>query len=102
MNIEWNENASFLHCQTFFLSQYIAWIRNNIQHLTFLTKCIDNTLQTCVDIATEYLQAYNKGAGVIIHLLSSPHQNKCAGSALFSITIVPLTKFIEIKLNSFT
>ena len=30
----------------------------------FLTKSIDNTLQTCVDLANEYLQAYNTGAGV--------------------------------------
>ena len=27
----------------------------------FLTKSIDNALQTCVDIANEYLQAYNIG-----------------------------------------
>ena len=32
--------------------------------LDFLTKSIDNTLQTCVDIANEYLQAYITGAGV--------------------------------------
>ena len=31
----------------------------------FLTESINNTLQTCVDIATKYLQAYNTGAGVI-------------------------------------
>ena len=30
----------------------------------FLTKSIDNTLQTCVEIANECLQAYNRGAGV--------------------------------------
>ena len=30
----------------------------------FLTKSIDNTLQTCVDIANEYLQAYNMGGCV--------------------------------------
>ena len=30
----------------------------------FLTKPIDNTLQTCVDIAKEYMQGYNTGAGV--------------------------------------
>ena len=30
----------------------------------FLTKSIDNTLQTCVDIANEYLQAYNIGGCV--------------------------------------
>ena len=30
----------------------------------FLTKSIDNTLPKCVDIANEYLQAYNTGASV--------------------------------------
>ena len=34
----------------------------------FLTKSIDNTLQTCVDIANEYLQAYNIGGCVKNHL----------------------------------
>ena len=34
----------------------------------FLTKSIDNTLQTCVDIANEYLQAYNLGGCVKNHL----------------------------------
>ena len=40
------------------------------QHSTphFLTKSIDNTLQTCVDIANEYLQAYNLGGCVKNHL----------------------------------
>ena len=30
----------------------------------FLTKSIDNTQQTCVDVANEHLQAYNRAAGV--------------------------------------
>ena len=30
----------------------------------FLTKTIDNTQQTCVDVANEYLQAYNTDADV--------------------------------------
>ena len=34
----------------------------------FLTKSIDNTLHTSVDIANEYLQAYNTGADVKNHL----------------------------------
>ena len=34
----------------------------------FLTKSIDNTLQTCVDIANECLQAYNIGGCVKNHL----------------------------------
>ena len=39
----------------------------------FLTKNIDNTLQTCVDIANEYLQAYNTGADLRNHLFCSLH-----------------------------
>ena len=34
----------------------------------FLTKSIDNTQQTCVDVSNEYLQAYNTGADVKNHL----------------------------------
>ena len=34
----------------------------------FLTKYFDITLQTCVDVANEYLQAYNTGADVKNHL----------------------------------
>ena len=36
----------------------------------FLTKSIDNTLQTCVDIANECLQAYNIGGCVKNDLFS--------------------------------
>ena len=54
----------------------------------FLTKLIDNTLQTCVDIANEYLQAYNIGADVKPHLFCSLHQCKCAGFTIFLITFV--------------
>ena len=32
--------------------------------LDFLTKSVDNALQTCVDKANEYLQTYNISAGV--------------------------------------
>ena len=39
----------------------------------FLTKYIDNSLQTCVDGANEYLQAYNTGADVKDHLFCSLH-----------------------------
>ena len=42
----------------------------------FLTKSFDNTLQTCVDVANEYLQAYNTGADVKNHLFCSLHQCK--------------------------
>ena len=43
----------------------------------FLTKSIENTLQTCVDIANEYLHAYN--TGVKSYVFCSLHQCKCAG-----------------------
>ena len=33
----------------------------------FLTKYFDNTLQTCVDVANEYLQTYNTGMQSIIN-----------------------------------
>ena len=42
----------------------------------FLTKSIDKTHQTCVDVANKYLQAYNTGADVENHLFCSLHQCK--------------------------
>ena len=44
----------------------------------FLTKSIDNTQQTCVDVANEYLQAYNTNTGTDVknHLFCSLHQCK--------------------------
>ena len=54
----------------------------------FLTKSIDNTLQTCVDIANEYLQAYNTGAGVKSFVFCSLHQGKSAGYTMFLILFV--------------
>ena len=44
----------------------------------FLTKSIDNTLQTCVGIANEYLQAYNIGGCEKNHLFWSLHELKRA------------------------
>ena len=44
----------------------------------FLTKSIDNTLQTCVVIASENLQAYNIGGCVKNHLFWSLHDFKRA------------------------
>ena len=49
----------------------------------FSTKSIDNTQQTCVDVASEYLQAYNTGADVKNHLFGSLHQCKKAGYTMF-------------------
>ena len=54
----------------------------------FLTKSIDNTLQTCVDIANEYLQAYNIGGCVKNHLFWSLHELKSAVYTRFLLTIV--------------
>ena len=54
----------------------------------FLTKSIDNTLQTCVDIANEYLQAYNIGGCVKNRLFWSVHEFKRAVYTRFLLTIV--------------
>ena len=54
----------------------------------FLTKSIDSTLQTCVDIANEYLQAYNLGGCVKNHLFRSLHEFKLAVYTRFLLTIV--------------
>ena len=54
----------------------------------FLRKLIDNTLPTCVDIANEYLQAYNTGAGVINHVFCCLHQCKCAGYTMLLFAFV--------------
>ena len=54
----------------------------------FLTKSIDNTLQTCVDIANEYLQAYNIVGCVKNHVFWSLHEFKRAVYTRFSLTIV--------------
>ena len=58
------------------------------QHLNrdFLTKSIENTLQTCFDIANEYLHAYN--TGVKNHVFCRLHQGKCAGYTRFLIPFV--------------
>ena len=65
----------------------------------FLTKSIDNTLPTCVDIANEYLQAYNTRAGVksfdfvvCINVNVQDVQSFCLH--LFSLTNISETKKI--------
>ena len=55
----------------------------------YLTKTVDSTLQTCVDIANEYLQTYNTGAGVkSLVFFCSLHQCKSAGYTMFLILFV--------------
>ena len=55
------------------------------QHLIpdFLTKSFDITLQTCVDVANEYLQVYNTGADLKIYLFCSLNYYKSAGYTMF-------------------
>ena len=87
--IEWNKT------QTFTISDVLACVSvhcaDQRQHSTpdFLTKSIDNTLQTCVDIANEYLQAYNMGRCVKKnHLFWSLHDFKRAVYTRILLTIV--------------
>ena len=54
----------------------------------FLTKSINNTLQACVDIANEHLQAYNICGCVKNHLFWSLHEFKRAVYTRFLLTIV--------------
>ena len=64
---------SEIKTQIFTMSDVLACVSvhcaDQRQHsiLDFLTKSIDNTLQTCVDIVNEYLQAYNIGGCVKNH-----------------------------------
>ena len=51
-------------------------------------KSNDITLQTCVDTANEYLQAYNRAVDVRRHGFCSLHQCKCAGYAMFLKTFL--------------
>ena len=54
----------------------------------FLTKSIDNTLPTCVDIANEYLQAYNIGVCVKNNLFWSLHEFKRAVFTKFLLKVL--------------
>ena len=67
------------------------------QHLIqdFLTKSFDKTLQTCVDVANEYLQMYNTGADVKSHFFCSLNQYKYAGYTIFCLHLFSLTNFFE-------
>ena len=74
---------SEIKTQVFTLSDVLACVsihcadRKQHSNRDFFTKSIENTLQTCVDIANEYLHAYN--TGVKSHVFYSLHQCKCAG-----------------------
>ena len=57
-------------------------------NLDFLKKSIDKTLQTCVDIANEYLYTYNTCVGVKSHGFLRLHQCRCAGFTMFLMTFL--------------
>ena len=54
----------------------------------FLTESVNNTLQTCVDVANEDLQAYNIGECVKKHLFWCLHEFKRAVFTKFLLTLV--------------
>ena len=54
----------------------------------FLAKSLNNMLQTCVDIANEYLQAHNTGVSVKNHHFCRLHQCKCAGYTMLLFALV--------------
>ena len=84
---------SEIKTQVFTLSDVLACVSihctDQKQHSKrdFLTKSIENTLQTCVDIAREYLHAYN--TGVKSQVFCRLHQCKYACYTMFLITFVP-------------
>ena len=85
---------SEMKTQIFIMSDVLACVSvlcvDQRQHLIpdFSTKSINNTLQTCVDIANEYFQAYNIGVCVKNHLFCSLHEFKRAVYTRFLLTII--------------
>ena len=86
---------SDLKSQLFTLSDVLACFSKHCadqkQHSNpdlFKKKSVINTLQRCVDIANENMQAYNIGAGVKKHLLCRLNQRKCAGYTLLLFAFV--------------
>ena len=86
---------SDLKTQLFTLSDVLACLSKHCadqkQHSNpdiFLKQSVINTLQTCVDIGNEYMQACNTGAGVEKHLLCRLHQCKCAGYKMLLFAFV--------------
>ena len=70
---------SELKTQVFTMSDVLACVsihcadQKQLSNPEFITKSIDHTLQTCVDIANEYVKAYNTGADVKNYLFCSLH-----------------------------
>ena len=83
---------SELKTQAFTLSDILACVsihcadQKEHSNRDFLTKSIENTLQTCVDVANEQLNAYK--TGVKSHVFCTLYQCKCAGYTRLLITFV--------------
>ena len=88
--IERNRNLNFhvVRRLCFCLNRLDCADQKQLSNPDFLTKSIDKTLQTSVDIANEYLQANNTGAGVRSHVFCCLQQGKCEGYTLFLIKFV--------------
>ena len=75
---------SEIKTQVFTLSNVLACLsihcadKKQQSNPEFLAKFLNNMLQTCVDIANEYLQVHNTGVGVKNHPFCSLHHCKCA------------------------
>ena len=72
------------------------------QSIPDFLKKIDNTLQTWIDIAKEYLQEYNMGGRVKNHLFWSLHELKRAVYTSFLLTNVLSNYFLELKFSLFS
>ena len=68
-------------------------------NLVFLTKSVNNTLQTRVDIANEYLQAYNIGACVRNHLFVVCINVNVQDIHCFCLNLSSLTNILENIIN---
>ena len=86
---------SELKAQLFTLSDVFACLSihcaDQKQHSNpdlFSKKSLINTLQTCVDIANEYMHAYNIGERVKKNLLCRLQQGKCASYTMLLFAFV--------------
>ena len=78
-----------IRTQVFILSDVFACLsilcadQKQRSNFDFLKKSGTKTLQTCVHIANEYVQAYKIGASVKKHLSCSPQQCNFVGYTMF-------------------
>ena len=97
--------VSEIKAQVFTLSDVLACVSihcaDQKQHSNrdFSSKSIENTLQTSVDIANDYLHAYN--TNVESQNFFSLHQLKCAGFTIFLIPFVLSNELFRTKSHFF-